>query len=67
MDTGIYGWRRPCDTESNEEKCNLGSIQVSGVLHCARVITIVSLLDNRVKELSEHLNLKKTNTQFSPF
>lgn len=36
-------------------KAYLGGIQVSGVLHCARVIAIVSVLDNRVKELSKYL------------
>lgn len=42
-------------------KYNLGSIQVSWVLHCARVIAIVSVLDNRVKKLSKHLIKKESN------
>ena len=41
------------------KECHLRCIQVSGVLHCARVIPIVSILDHRVKELSKHLMGKK--------
>lgn len=33
----------------------LAGIQVSGVFHCPGVISIVSLLDNRVKQLSKYL------------
>lgn len=53
MDAGSNG----CSEQISEEVCGcyLGSIQVSGMLHCARVVSIVSILDNRVKELSKHL------------
>lgn len=44
--------------ERTKEQCNLGSIQVSGMLHCARVIAIVSVFDHRVKDLSKHLTGK---------
>ncbi len=52
--------------QRSDEKCgcNLGSIQVSGVLHCARVIAIVSILDHRVKELTKHLMGKIKHSVF---
>lgn len=45
-----------------QEGRNLGSVQVGGMLHYARVVTIVSVLDDGVEELSEHLtgNIKRS-------
>lgn len=37
------------------EAVNLGGIKVSGMLHCSRVVAVVSVLDHRHKELSKHL------------
>lgn len=48
-------------------RSNLGSIQVSGVLHCTGVIAIVSILDDRVKNLSKHLMEKVNTVSFSLF
>lgn len=45
---------RPCKSEV-KYLTHLAGIQVSGVFHCPGVISIVSLLDHRVKKLSKHL------------
>lgn len=42
-----------------KERLNLGGIKVSGMLHCARVVAVVSVLDHRHKELSKHLMTRK--------
>ena len=42
-------------------RSDLRRIQVSGVLHCTGIIAIVSILDNRVKNLGKHL-IEKVNT-----
>lgn len=50
-------------------RLNLGGIKVGGMLHCARVVAVVSVLDHRHKELSKHLmtrNKMKRLTFSSP-
>lgn len=38
---------------------HLAGIQVGGVLHAARVVAVVPLLDHRVKDVGEHLEAEK--------
>lgn len=51
-----------------KEELNLGSVQVSWMLHCARVVAVVSVFDHRLKELSKHLmrNKKTFSDPVSP-
>lgn len=45
---------RQCKSEE-EYLSYLAGIQISGMLHCSRVISIVSLLYHRIKQLSKYL------------
>lgn len=52
--------REPIKSRAHRARVgHLGSVQVGGVFHRARFVAIVSVLDNRVKELSKHLMERK--------
>lgn len=38
-----------------ERRCHLAGVQVGGMLHVARVVAVVSLLDDGVQQLCKHL------------
>lgn len=49
----------------NKGELNLGGVQVSGMLHYARVVAVVSVFDDRLKEVSKHLMRNKNILRLS--